>query len=74
MTEILYVLYAVAICVMSYTLGCFSTARVIAKSCKKLNVYGVGTGLAINENIYLNISKPLGALAALLDATKIYMY
>ena len=68
------VLFAVAVCVLSYYLGCFSSARVIAKCFKKLNVYGVGSGFAINENIYNNISKPLGALAATLDATQIFLF
>jgi len=68
------VLIAIGICIMSYLLGCFSFSRIIAKFFKKLNVYEVGTGFAITENIYHNISKPLGVLSASVDAVKIYLF
>ncbi|MCL2063310.1 MAG: glycerol-3-phosphate acyltransferase [Candidatus Cloacimonetes bacterium] len=68
------ILFAVGICILSYFLGCFSTARVLAKTYKHLNVYKVGTGLADISNIYHNISKPLGIIAAILDTFIAYIY
>ena len=65
---------AIGICVISYFLGCFSSARVLAKSFKNLNIYKVGTGLADTHNIYINISKPLGVLATILDMGKMIVY
>jgi glycerol-3-phosphate acyltransferase PlsY len=44
---------------LSYLLGCFSTARLVAKWAKSLNIYRVGTGHADSENIYENVSHPL---------------
>ncbi|MDD4156047.1 MAG: glycerol-3-phosphate acyltransferase [Endomicrobiaceae bacterium] len=67
---IIYVLISIA----SYGIGCFSTARVLAKSFKYLNIYKVGTGFADTENIYSNISKPLGIVAAILDSGKMFLY
>ena len=68
------IVFATIICLISYFLGCFSTARLLAKSFRHLNVYKVGTGLADISNIYANISKPLGICAAILDTGKMYIY
>lgn len=68
------VIYAIGIIILSYLLGCFSTARVLAKSFKSLNIYKVGTGHPDTENIYRNVSKPLGILGGLLDSGKVYFY
>lgn len=70
----LELLYAVIVCILSYFLGCFSTARVIAKNFRNLNVYKIGFGFADTENIYSNISKPLGVLAAFIDSGKMALY
>lgn len=55
-----FYLYVIAVSLLSYGLGCFSTARMPAKSFVKLNIYKVGTGYADTENIYCHISKTLG--------------
>lgn len=68
------ILIAVLIILLSYFYGGFSTARVLAKSFRALNIYKVGTGLADTENIYFNVSKPLGILTGALDAVKSYAY
>ena len=68
------ILIAVLIILLSYFYGGFSTARVLAKSFRFLNIYKVGTGLADTENIYFNVSKPLGILTGTLDAVKSYAY
>ena len=68
------ILIGIGICVVSYFLGCFSSARVLAKSFRNLNIYKVGTGLADTHNIYTNVSKPLGILATVLDMAKMYVY
>ncbi len=60
--------------IVSYFYGCFSTARIITKSFRSLNIYKIGTGLADTENIYTNISKPMGMVVGLLDASKAYLY
>lgn len=59
---------------LSYLYGCLSTARIISKSSRSLNIYKVGSGLADTENIYSNISKPLGVLVGALDAAKAYVF
>lgn len=65
---------AVLIFLLTYFYGGFSTARVIAKGFRSLNIYKVGTGLADTENIYTNISKPMGILVGALDVVKAYLY
>jgi len=67
-------LIAVLLVLLSYFYGCFSTARIIARSFRSLNIYKVGSGFADTENIYLNISKPLGLLTGVLDLAKSYAY
>lgn len=60
--------------VLSYMTGSFSTARIVVKSVRSLNIYKIGTGLADTENIYENVSKPMGVLVGLIDASKSYLY
>lgn len=60
--------------IISYAIGCFSTARLIARHFKLLNIYKVGTGHPDTENIYLNVSKVLGILVGAVDLAKIYLY
>ncbi len=68
------ILIAILIILLSYFYGGFSTARMLAKSFRSLNIYKVGTGLADTENIYYNVSKPLGILTGTLDAVKSYAF
>jgi len=68
------IIVAILLILLSYLYGCFSTARVLAKSARSLNIYKVGTGFADTENIYLNISKSLGVLAGALDVIKSFAY
>jgi len=60
--------------VISYLLGCFSTAKVMAKSYKSINIYKVGTGYPDTQNIYNNIDKTLGIFAGIIDFGKIFFY
>jgi glycerol-3-phosphate acyltransferase PlsY len=59
---------------LAYLYGCFSTARIVAKIARSLNVYKLGTGLADTENIFSNVSRPLGILVGALDAAKAYLF
>ncbi len=68
------VFIALLIIVLAYFYGGFSTARVITKSVRSLNIYKVGSGLADTENIYSNVSKPMGVLVGGLDAVKSYIF
>ncbi|NLM90192.1 MAG: glycerol-3-phosphate acyltransferase, partial [Candidatus Cloacimonetes bacterium] len=67
-------LFVILIIIIAYLYGCFSTARIVAKSFRSLNVYKIGTGLADTENIYTNISKPLGTLVGAIDVAKAYLF
>ena len=67
-------LIAAGIVVLAYLYGCFSTARIVAKGFRSLDIYKVGTGLADTENIYANISRPLGVLVGALDMAKAYLF
>lgn len=67
-------LFAITIILISYLYGCLSTARMITKGFRSLNVSRIGTGLADTENIYTNISKPLGVLVGAVDVAKAYLY
>jgi glycerol-3-phosphate acyltransferase PlsY len=60
--------------IISYFFGCFSTARMIAKTFKHLNLYKIGTGHPDTENIYSNVSKMLGVLSAIIDISKSYLF
>ncbi len=66
------ILITAALVIFSYLYGCFSSARIIAKSFRSLNIYKVGTGLADTENIYFNVSKTLGVLVGTVDTVKSY--
>lgn len=68
------VLAAILIFVIAYFYGMFSTARVLAKTFRSLNVYKLGTGLADTENIFSNVSKSMGILVGILDASKAYLF
>ncbi len=67
-------LVALLLAALSYAYGSLSTARIIAKSFRSLNIYKVGSGLADTENIYSNVSKPLGILVGALDVVKSYVF
>ncbi|MFO7895713.1 MAG: glycerol-3-phosphate acyltransferase [Candidatus Cloacimonadales bacterium] len=56
-----------------YLIGCFSSSRLLAKYFRSLNIYKVGTGHPDTENIFHNVSKPLGILAGLVDLGKMYL-
>ncbi len=60
--------------IISYLLGCFSTAKVLAKSYKSINVYKVGTGHPDTQNIFNNIDKTLGIFTGIVDFGKLYFY
>jgi acyl phosphate:glycerol-3-phosphate acyltransferase len=59
---------------LSYAIGCWSTARLIAKAYRSLNIYKVGTGHPDTQNIYCNVDKSLGIFSGLVDFSKIYLY
>lgn len=64
----------ILLAILSYAIGCWSTARLIAKSFRSLNVYKVGTGHPDTQNIYSNIDKSLGIFTGFVDLSKIYIY
>lgn len=64
----------VVLLIISYLLGCFSTAKVFAKSYKSINVYKVGSGHPDTQNIYNNIDKTLGIFTGIVDFGKMYFY
>ena len=68
------ILIFIGLMLVSYALGCFSTARIIAKNFKSLNIYKVGTGHPDTENIFSNIDKFLGIIVGIIDFGKIYVY
>jgi glycerol-3-phosphate acyltransferase PlsY len=68
------ILLAAFIFLIAYFYGGFSTARMITRSFRSLNVEKVGTGLADTENIYTHISKPMGLLVGALDLSKAYLF
>ena len=60
--------------ILSYSIGCWSTARLIAKTFRSLNIYKVGTGHPDTQNIFCNVDKSLGIFAGFVDFSKIYIY
>ncbi len=60
--------------IISYLLGCLSTAKILAKTYKSINVYKVGTGHPDTQNIYNNIDKTLGIFTGIVDFGKMYFY
>lgn len=65
---------AILMVILAYAYGSLSTARILAKNVRSLNIYKVGTGLADTENIYSNVSKSMGVLVGALDAVKSYIF
>lgn len=57
----------------AYLIGCISSAQLLAKTFRNLNIYRVGTGHPDTENIYNSVSKSLGILTGLIDIGKIYI-
>jgi len=66
--------FALVICAISYLLGGFSTASILASRLKYKNIYKIGSGLADSENIYRNISKTLGVLCGGIDLSKMLFF
>ncbi|MBI9031124.1 glycerol-3-phosphate acyltransferase [bacterium] len=64
----------ISVCILAYFCGLFSTARVLAKTFKYLNITKVGTGHADTKNIYSNVSKAMGVVVGLVDIVKIYLF
>jgi len=62
------------IIVLAYFYGCFSTARMLTKTFRSLNIHKVGTGLADTENIYTHVSRPMGVLVGALDIMKALLF
>ncbi len=60
--------------VAAYFYGCFSTAKMVAKTFRSLNIYKVGTGMADTENIYSHVSRSLGVLVGALDILKALLF
>ncbi len=58
---------------LAYLIGCFSSSILIAKSFRHLNIFKVGTGHPDTQNIFNNVSKPLGFLAGVIDLGKMYL-
>jgi len=71
MTEILIF---IALAIISYFIGCFSTAKLIAKYYKSINIYNVGTGHPDTQNIYHSVDKTLGILTGILDIGKMFFF
>lgn len=59
---------------ISYCLGCGSSAKLITKTFKNINIYKVGTGHPDTQNIYHNIDKILGIFVGIVDMGKMYFY
>lgn len=67
-------LLLILIVAVSYLWGCFSTARIVAKSFRFINIHKVGNGLADTENIYTHVSHSLGILVGALDILKALVF
>ncbi len=68
------ILIFIGLAIVSYFLGCFSTAKIIAKYYKSINIYKVGTGHPDTQNIYHNVDKTLGILTGIIDVGKIFFF
>ncbi|MCD4651541.1 MAG: glycerol-3-phosphate acyltransferase [Candidatus Cloacimonetes bacterium] len=64
----------VLLIIVSYLIGCFSSARVIARTFRNLRIEKIGSGHPDTTNIYLNVSKALGLLTGAIDFTMMYLY
>lgn len=60
--------------VLSYLIGSISVGRYVVKKARCLNIGKVGSGYPDTENIYYNVSKPLGTLVALINFAKMYAW
>ncbi len=60
--------------IISYFIGCFSTAKIFAKYFRNINIYKVGSGHSDTQNIFHNVDKPLGVFVGLADMGKMYFY
>ena len=67
-------LIMILLVLISYILGCFSTAKILAKSYKNINIYKIGTGHPDTLNIFNNIDKALGIFTGILDIGKVFFY
>ncbi|HOD18100.1 MAG TPA: glycerol-3-phosphate acyltransferase [Candidatus Cloacimonadota bacterium] len=68
------VIVGILLILLSYWIGCFSTARMLARNFHSLNINKVGTGLADTENIFHNVSRSLGILSGTLDCVKSFAW
>lgn len=59
---------------ISYLLGCFSTAKILTKTYRSMNIYKIGTGHPDTLNIYNNIDKTLGIVTGVLDIGKVFFF
>ncbi len=64
----------IGLLIISYFLGCFSTAKLLTKSYKSMNIYKVGTGHPDTQNIYNNIDKTLGIFTGIFDIAKVFFF
>lgn len=64
----------IGLSILAYVFGLFSTARVLAKTFKYLNITKVGSGHADTKNIYSNVSKTMGIVVGIVDIAKIYLF
>ena len=60
--------------IISYFIGCFSTAKIFAKYFRNINIYKVGTGHSDTQNIFHNVDKLLGIFVGLADMGKMFFY
>ena len=70
----LSIIIFVILAVISYCLGCLSTAKFIMKSYKSINIYKIGSGHPDTLNIYNNIDKSLGIFVGIVDFGKVFFY
>ncbi|MBN2461652.1 MAG: glycerol-3-phosphate acyltransferase [Candidatus Cloacimonetes bacterium] len=70
----LEILFFIGLILFSYLLGCFSAARLIAKTYRSLDIYKVGTGHPDTQNIYDNVDKALGIFTGVIDVGKIFFF
>ncbi len=68
------ILIMLLIIVAAYFYGCFSTARMVARTFHSLNIEKVGTGMADTENIYCNVSRSMGVVVGALDMMKALLF
>lgn len=64
----------ISISILAYICGLFSTARVLARTFKYLNITKVGSGHADTKNIYSHVSKTMGIVVGIVDIAKMYLF